>query len=173
MGGIGHSSAQYSFKGLWTTVAELQIQKILSGWPAQSRIGLLSLQSRVTTGPGPLASFLSQVGKTRGTWVLRLAAPLSVWDLTALSTFLSLPFLISTKRVVNHEINNSYLAGLLGGYRGRVCVNHLTQHLAPRETAAGVPSLPASQRGLGKAHGRLGGRGRMFLEPSNHSPACA
>lgn len=54
-----------------------------------------------------------------------------------------------------------------------MCVNHLAQHLACRETSAGVPSHPASQPGLGKARGRLGGGEGCFWEPSNRSPEAA
>lgn len=102
------------------------------------------------------------MGKTWDVWVPILALPLSVWDLNH-SVCLPEPGFSHLYQERGDLGNNGYLAGLLWGYSGRVCVNLSAQHLAHRGAAAGVPSHPGSQQGLGKAPGRLGGGGRMFL----------
>lgn len=58
--------------------------------------------------------------------------------------------------------NNGYLASLLWGIQCTgVCKS--AQRLAHHGAAAGVPSHPPSQQGLGKAPWQARGRGRRFL----------
>lgn len=141
-----------ALKSCGVAMAQPQIWKFPSRLPPSPDLGFspfhlwgssMWTQAGVSKGLVPGSSF-SLMGKTWHVWVCMLALPLPSWDLSNSLYLLQPGFSHHNQKVVN------YVAGLWGGHHRR-CVSTLSIVPGPPQAAAGVPSHPGSQQGLGKA----------------------